>query len=128
MPDKSKAQQLRQNQTEAEIQLWRQLRNRNLAGYKFRRQYTIEPYIVDFLCFSHSLIIELDGGHHNEEQQIIYDKKRSDYLESKGFVILRFWNNQVLGEMEAVLDEILISLEASPSPQPSPSGRGGKTS
>ncbi len=61
MPDKTNAQLLRTNQTEAERQLWRQLRNRNLANYKFRRQYPIEPYIVDFCCFSHKLIIELDG-------------------------------------------------------------------
>jgi type I restriction enzyme M protein len=128
VPDKTNAQLLRTNQTEAEKQLWRQLRNRNLADYKFRRQYPIEPYIVDFLCFSHKLIIELDGGHHNEDNQIIYDKKRSNYLEQKGFFILRFWNNQVLGEMDVVLNEILVSLEASPSPQPSPSGRGSNTS
>ncbi len=124
MPNKTKAQQLRQNQTEAEKQLWRQLRNRNLAGYKFRRQDPIKPYIVDFCCFSEKLIIELDGGHHNEEAQILYDNKRSDFLESQGFVILRFWNNQILGEMEAVLNEILLVLEPAPSPQPSPSGRG----
>ncbi len=124
MPDKSKAQTLRQNQTEAERQLWRQLRNRNLANHKFRRQYPIKPYIVDFCCFSKNLIIELDGGHHNEETQISYDNKRSSFLESKGFIILRFWNNEVLGEMEAVLGEILIALESAPSPQPSPSGRG----
>jgi type I restriction enzyme M protein len=124
VPDKSKAQQLRQNQTEAEKQLWRQLRNRNLADYKFRRQYPIKPYIVDFLCFFHRLIIEIDGGHHNEDNQIIYDEKRSNFLEAKGFVILRFWNNQVLGEMDAVLNEILLTLKSSPSPQPSPSGRG----
>lgn len=123
MPDKTKAQTLRQNQTEAEKLLWQQLRNRNLSNYKFRRQYPIEPYIVDFLCFSHKLIVELDGGHHNEEQQIIYDTERSDYLESKGFVILRFWNNQVLGETEVVLNQILLALESSPSP----SGRGRKT-
>lgn len=55
MPEKSKAQLLRQNQTTAERHLWQQLRNRSLAGYKFRRQYSIEPYIVDFLCFSHKL-------------------------------------------------------------------------
>jgi len=128
VPEKTKAQILRQNQTEAEKQLWRQLRNRSLEGYKFRRQFTIEPYIVDFLCFSHNLIVELDGGHHNEVNQVIYDKKRSNYLEARGFVILRFWNNQVLGEMKTVLNEILLALKSSPSPQPSPSGRGGKTS
>ena len=124
MQEKTKAQQLRQNQTDAEKLLWQHLRNRNLSGYKFRRQAPIEPYIVDFLCFSHKLIVELDGGHHNEESQIIYDKKRSNFLESKGFVVLRFWNNQVLGEIEDVLNEILLCLQSSPSPQPSPSGRG----
>ena len=127
MPDKTKAQTLRRNQTEAEKQLWRQLRNRNLENYKFRRQHTIKPYIVDFLCFSHKLIVELDGGHHNEENQIIYDKKRSHYLEEKGFVILRFWNNQVMGEMESVLNEILLALEPlPPHPSPLPQGEGAK--
>jgi len=127
VPEKSKAQLLRQNQTDAEKHLWRQLRNRNLADYKFRRQFPIEPYIVDFCCFSHNLVVELDGGHHNEDNQIITDKKRSNFLEEKGFVILRFWNNQVFGEIEAVLNEILLALESSPSPRPSPSGRGSKT-
>jgi len=65
MSEKTKAQLLRQNQTNAEKHLWQFLRNRNLADYKFRRQYPIEPYIVDLMCFSHKLIIELDGGHHN---------------------------------------------------------------
>jgi len=124
MEQKSKAQKLRQNQTDAERFLWRQLRSRNLAGHKFRRQYTVEPYIVDFLCFSHKLIVELDGGHHNENDQIIYDKKRSNYLEGKGFVILRFWNNQIFSELEAVLNKILLALEASPSPNPLPQGEG----
>ena len=114
MQEKTKAQLLRKNQTDAEKHLWQQLRNRHLAGYKFRRQYPIRSYIVDFLCFSERLIIELDGGHHNEGQQIIYDKNRANFLESQGFVILRFWNNQVLGETEAVLNKILLSLEFPP--------------
>ena len=123
MPNKTKAQQLRQNQTKAEKLLWQQLRNRNLATHKFRRQHPIGNYIVDFCCLKEKLIIELDGGHHNEPDQKAYDQDRTGYLESEGFTVLRFWNNQVLGSTEQVLYEILSVLEH-PHPRPLPQGEG----
>ena len=81
-------------------------------------QQIIEPYIVDFVCFTHRLIIELDGGQHMEHAA--YDSTRTVFLESQGFRVLRVWNNEVLSNMEGVLDSILTALRASSSPQPSP--------
>jgi very-short-patch-repair endonuclease len=96
----TKARELRKNLTKAEQVLWRHLRLRQLRGHKFRRQQPIGQYIVDFVCFEKRLIIEVDGGQHSE--QVLYDLKRSTWLNSQGFRILRFWNNQVLRETEAV--------------------------
>ena len=112
------ARNLRINQTDVERLLWLQLRDRRLCGYKFRRQQIIEPYIVDFVCFTHKLIIELDGSQHMEHAA--RDSTRTAFLESQGFRVLRVWNNEVLSNMEGVLDSILAALRASPSPQPSP--------
>ena len=83
---------LRRNQTPWEGKLWQVLRNRGIAGMKFRRQFKIDKYVVDFCCLEKKLIIELDGGHHGEEQNIILDKKREVTLKSLGYKILRFWN------------------------------------
>jgi very-short-patch-repair endonuclease len=112
------AKNLRINQTDVERFLWHQLRNRRLCGYKFRRQQIIEPYIVDFVCYAHRLIIELDGSQHMEH--VAYDSTRTAFLESQGFRVQRIWNNEVLSNMEGVLDFVLTALRASPSPQPSP--------
>ncbi len=106
---KSRAKQLRRNPTDAERILWRHLRSRQISGYKFRRQEALGPYIVDFVCVRKNLIIELDGGQHSA--QIEQDGERTKWLESNGFVFLRFWNNQVINELEGVkqiiLDELL---------------------
>ena len=125
----SKARQLRKNPTKAESTLWRHLRGRRLEGYKFRRQVPLGRYIVDFVSFERRLIIELDGGHH--QVQAAYDNQRTQWLESQGFRVLRFWNNQVLGQTEAIAQAILEALEHHPSPSPveaegedPPSGRG----
>ena len=99
---------LRQNSTEAEKHLWYYLRARRLKGYKFRRQHLLYPYIVDFVCLEKKLIVELDGSQHMD--QVVYDEKRSTILQSKGFVLLRFWNCDVLQETNAVLSEILATL------------------
>ncbi len=123
MPEKTKAQLLRQNQTDAEKLLWKHLRNRNLLDQKFRRQHPIGKYIVDFCCMEKRLIIEADGGQHNEADKIRYDDARTKYLESHGFIVLRFWNNQILGETEQVLNEIGSVLER-PHPGPLPRGEG----
>lgn len=101
-----RARKLRQNQTEAEKKLWQILRNRRLNGFKFYRQYPIYPYYVDFICRTEALIIELDGGQHNEEKAIQYDEKRTDFLKSKGYRVIRFWNNDVMKNIEGVVLEI----------------------
>ena len=131
MSDQSKARDLRQHSTDAELALWMRLRNRQLAGYKFRRQIPISKYIVDFVCFERKMIIEVDGGHHQE--QISSDTVRTTWLESQGFQVLRFWNHEVLADTEAVQEAILVALQESstspdsPSPQPSPvKGEGEK--
>ncbi|WP_349258714.1 endonuclease domain-containing protein [Steroidobacter sp.] len=126
------ARTLRANSTEAEQRLWANLRNRRLAGFKFRRQQPLGPYIVDFVCVERKLIVEADGGQHADRRE--YDDARSEYLERRGYRVLRFWNNDVLLETEAVLEVILKGLldpspeplPQAPSPRPSPQGERGK--
>lgn len=109
-----KAKTLRQNSTEAERELWQHLRRFQMNGHKFRRQHPIGPYIVDFACIERNLAIEIDGGHHSKEAE--YDDARTEWLESQGFKVLRFWNNQVLKEIEAVKLAIWDALEAERPP------------
>lgn len=97
---------LRQMMPDAEYRLWRFLRNRNLCGAKFRRQHALGNYIVDFACIERLLIIELDGGQHAEDQAVQYDKRRTAYLQQRGWRVVRFWNNQVMAEFDAVMEEI----------------------
>ncbi|MDI6688728.1 MAG: endonuclease domain-containing protein [Desulfobacterales bacterium] len=108
------AKKLRKNMTNAERLLWQHLRNRELGGYKFRRQRPVGPYIVDFVCLEKKLVIEVDGGQH--AGQVELDAKRSGYLEEKGYRVLRFWNNEVLKETESVLTVILLSLDGNITP------------
>ena len=103
--NKGRARELRKNLTEAEHMLWRNLRLRQLGGCKFRRQQPIGKYIVDFVCFEKRLIVEVDRGQHSEN--INYDSERDAWLEKQGFSVLRFWDNQVLKEMEAV-EEVIV--------------------
>ena len=117
-PQKSRPQQLRTNATEAEQRIWYFLRNRQFEQFKFRRQHPIGVYIVDFVCLEQKLVIELDGGQHTEQAQ--YDARRTTALSEKGFRVLRFWNNDVLLNTNAVLEAILAELNACPSPLPSP--------
>jgi len=95
-----------------------------LGGFKFRRQHTIGTYIVDFFCEDAGLVIEVDGGSHNEASQESYDQKRTLTLEKLGLRVLRFWNDEVLLHTEQVLEAIVEALEVVPSPCPSPRGRG----
>ncbi|GAB6140699.1 hypothetical protein JCM14076_14280 [Methylosoma difficile] len=104
----NQARSLRKNQTDVEQRLWQQLRNRRLLNHKFRRQFPIEPYIVDFVCLELKLIIELDGGQHAD--QLDYDQHRSQYLGKKGFKILRFWNNEIIENNEGVLETIRLAI------------------
>jgi very-short-patch-repair endonuclease len=114
------ARKLRRQMTDAEHRLWRYLRAHRLRGHKFKRQQPIGPYIVDFVSFEANLIVEVDGSQHQESKA---DVARDAWLASEGFKILRFWNNDVIGRTEAVLDEILRHLDPSPLPL-SPKGRG----
>jgi very-short-patch-repair endonuclease len=99
---------LRKQMTVAEKKLWWQLRNRQLAGFKFRRQYPVGPYYRDFACTKYSLAIEVDGGQHDGSQG---DIVRTAYLESQGWQVLRFWNNDVLGNIESVYETIVPVLD-----------------
>lgn len=101
---KEAARQLRKDQTDAESVLWKLLRNRQLLGYKFRRQHTFPPYILDFYCVDKKLVIELDGGQHLERE--VYDKQRTEFLEAHGIKVLRFWNDEILKQPADVLIKI----------------------
>lgn len=104
-----RARRLRRNMTEAERKLWNELRGRRLNGLKFRRQVWIGHYIVDFLCVEQRLIVEADGGQHSEET----DAPHTAFLKQEGYRGIRFWNNDVLENLEAVL--VRVSYEANPS-------------
>lgn len=96
------ARKLRKNQTSQERIMWNLLRNQQFQGLKFRRQYPVGNYIVDFICKEIKLIIEIDGGQHNSEDGIEYDIKRTEYLETKGYKVIRFWNNEIDNNLEGV--------------------------
>ena len=127
----NKARSLRKNQTDVEQFLWKQLRNRHLFNYKFRRQFPIEPYIADFSSLELKLTIELDGGQH--ANRIGYDDQRSLFLQQRGFKVIRFWNNDVIENIEGVLEAIhWVILEITErtdiSPHPTLSLRRGLSS
>jgi len=94
--------------TEAERLLWRALRDRQLAGFKFRRQHPVRPYVVDFVCIERKLVVEIDGGQH--AQQVAKDAVRTTVIQAKGYRVIRFWNNEVLENLEGVLQSILAAL------------------
>lgn len=123
--NKTKARELRKNPTAAELILWKDARYRRLNGHNFRRQAPIAPYIVDFVCFEKGLIIELDGAQHSD--QVAYDSERTKWLEAQGFRVFRFWNDQVLREIQAVKEVILEALEdRRDTPHPNLPPQGGK--
>lgn len=102
---RDRARRLRREQTDAERELWMRLRRHQL-GVQFRRQHPIGPYIVDFCCVQRRMIVELDGGHHHSQRQVLYDEGRTAWLAKLGYRVLRFSDADVLKEMEAVLKEI----------------------
>jgi very-short-patch-repair endonuclease len=104
------ARKLRQTSTTGEVKLWQYLRNRRFMGLKFRRQFPVGPYVVDFVCLSHKLVIELDGGQHME--QLDYDNQRTEYLEHFGFKVLRFWNTDVFCQFDALLEQMRLCIDS----------------
>ena len=105
----SRARNLRAEATDAEKLLWSHLRRHQMLGYQFRRQEPIGKYIADFVCYRKRLVIELDGGQHID--QLDYDSERSRWLETRGFRVVRFWNEDVLSNAEGVLSVIALFLE-----------------
>jgi len=102
--------ELRKNQTDVETRLWHRLRNKQMGGFRFRRQHLLGPYIIDFYCHEARLAIELDGGQHGEAEKGLYDRERTRFLEVRGIRVLRFWNNEVFHGLEGVLETIRLSL------------------
>jgi very-short-patch-repair endonuclease len=106
---------LRNRPSLSEVLLWRRLKGQQL-GIKFRRQFGIGKYIVDFYCTELKLIIEVDGATHGEEDEIIYDKNRQDYLEKSGFKVLRFTNTEVKENIDEVVENIISACKMSVNP------------
>ncbi len=98
--------------TDAEIMLWQKLRKRQICSCKFRKQSPIGRYIVDFVCNKKKLIIEIDGGQHAENEE--YDKQRTEWLESQGYTVVRFWNTDVLQNIDGVLESLISHLQIPP--------------
>jgi len=105
------ARELRQKQTDSEKALWQKLRDKQFEGIKFRRQQPVGPYIVDFISPKEKIIIEIDGGQHNEKEIQKKDEERTVWLEKEGYLILRFWNNEVLFNPGGVLERIREAIE-----------------
>ena len=119
------ARQLRRGMTDAERHLWQHLRLRQVDGHRFRRQHPVGPYIVDFICIERRVVIEVDGGQHAHAPT---DLGRSSYLQARGLKVLRFWNNDVLGNIEGVIDALRGTLAIGcPHPNlPPRAGEGAK--
>ena len=118
-----RARELRTAPTDAESLLWSHLRDRRLAGFKFRRQRAIGPYFADFACLEAMLVVELDGGQH--AQAAAYDEDRTRFMQHRGFRVLRFWNNDVLMHTSTVLEQILDACQH-PHPHPLPQAGEGE--
>ena len=113
---KQRRRELRRNQTEAEKAFWGNLRKKEFYGMKFFRQYSIGPYILDFYCPNMKLAVELDGGQHNQCERKEYDAARSEYLKAQGIEVIRFWDHEVLLDMESVLSELGLKVTPLSSP------------
>jgi very-short-patch-repair endonuclease len=106
------ARSLRANMTDAERALWYNLRDRRLSGFKFKRQWTLGPFVVDFCCLERRLVVEVDGGQHNDE----VDRNRTRWLANEGYRVIRFWNNDVLTNLDGVLEALAQALAPDPHP------------
>ncbi|RKE53875.1 MULTISPECIES: DUF559 domain-containing protein [unclassified Sphingomonas] len=127
----NRARELRRDATEAEDRLLYRLRSRRLGNFKFRRQVEVGPFIADFLCMDAMLVVEVDGSQHIDEAA--YDDDRTAFLATKGYRVIRVWNNDVMQRMDGVLAAILDGLTGVPSashasrePLPLPVGERGK--
>jgi very-short-patch-repair endonuclease len=120
----ARARNLRNNMTEPEVFLWARLKRLDARGYRFRRQRPFRGYYLDFVCIDRMLVVELDGGHHNEPVQAEHDAVRDAQLRRAGYEVLRFANSEVRHEVDRVMDIIIQALEA----RPSRFGRGSETS
>jgi len=112
------ARSLRKRETNSEEKLWLAIRNRQIDGWKFKRQVPRGPYVVDFLCFEAGLVIEIDGIQHETENAIVRDASRTAYLIESGLRVLRFTNSDVLDNLDGVLNEIYRLLGEQPAPSP----------
>jgi very-short-patch-repair endonuclease len=122
-PQRARARSMRANPTDAERKLWLHLRHRLIgSGTHFRRQVQIGRYIADFVSHKAKLIIEVDGGQHVE--RAASDADRTKLFEANGYRVLRYWNNDVLSNIDGVLDDIQRALTSTPTPDPSPQGGG----
>jgi primosomal protein N' (replication factor Y) len=110
----AKARSLRTGMTDAEHKLWYALRHKQLNNHRFRRQHPIGKYFADFACIEQKLLIELDGGQHQD--QIEYDEQRTAFLQKNGWQVLRFWNNDVMSNLDGVLSTIAEHLGSLPPP------------
>lgn len=125
----SRSRALRRNATDAEKALWRALKNIPVYGSHFRRQVPIGPYVADFACLKARLLIELDDGHHSEDDVAAHDERRTRWLESEGYHVIRFWNAELIENLPGVLDTIYAGLYGSPQSEalalsiPRPDGR-----
>ena len=119
---KKYARDLRQSQTDAERKLWWRLRDRRLTQFKFRRQHPIGPFITDFCCTEAKLVVEIDGGQHTLQRRT--DALRTDFLEAQGYRVLRFWDNEILTNIDGVLQRIALALRVDHRPSPCPLPRG----
>jgi very-short-patch-repair endonuclease len=117
-----RAKEMRRSPTPSEERLWHCLRNRQIENSKFRRQTWLGPFIVDFVCLKQGLVIEADGSQHQDDAG--YDHHRSVFLEGEGFQVLRFWNNEILTNIDGVLELIRDRLLAAARPSPSHALRG----
>jgi very-short-patch-repair endonuclease len=111
----ARARRLRIDSTDAELRLWNRLRSRSIDGHKFVRQEPIGPYIVDFICRERRLVVEADGGQHADNKR---DDVRDRWLIERNYRVLRFWNNDILNNMDGVLEAIAIALQAESPPHP----------
>jgi very-short-patch-repair endonuclease len=133
IPETRRARTFRREQTSAEARLWSKLRNRHLAGYKFIRQAPIGPYFADFTCRESLLVVEVDGATHSADEELRRDARRTAFLESEGYAVLRVQNEEVLRRLDDVLETILAALSARPpaartppAPHPDPLPASGE--